>query len=135
ELHLLAGRLIGAANREALRNEIANFIDFLERRALRRVGDVTVPSTYVGPMLRLGVQIVSISSRREEEGGDPKVWVDYAVKNYAQAGIRLHDRTHGNRRVLFMDENHGVPPGRAPSAAPGQANGPRRPPIRPLHGS
>ena len=46
-------------------------------------------------MLRLGVQIVSISSRREEEGGDPKVWVDYAVKNYAQAGID---------RVYFIGE-------------------------------
>ncbi len=87
ELHLLSSRIVGMTNKEALRADVESFVCFLEAIARRPVGDTTIPLTYCGRYLRVGIQIVSKSARREALAGDITPWVRYAVENFTDDKI------------------------------------------------
>jgi hypothetical protein len=92
ELHFLEERPLTTASREGLRNEVRQFVAFLHRLALRRVGE-EIPMQFQGAFLRIGIQIVSRAPVRQAHAGDPGPWLRFAVET---------ERVHRPDRIYFV---------------------------------
>jgi hypothetical protein len=103
EFHYLEEQRLTRASRDALRQDVQDFIVFLHRVALRRVGE-EIPMQHVGTFIRIRIQIVSRRLTREASRGKPDPWVRHAVEAVRRSPLdRVYfvgDAVDENRRLI-----------------------------------